>query len=214
MNRRHINPKNREKTILLTCKKYNIHDYKINKDYSVTVNGDVVLKNLSLNKLPLSFERVTGAFLCSGNNLKTLKGAPKFVGRDFDCSSNYLVSLEHGPKEVEGYFNASYNLLRTMLGAPEYLGSGINLSHNHLNSFDHFPKHIQGSINIFSNEFQDMEYLFLNILSFIKNPEYPYYDKKERLYHIFSDTEQKEFISWVQVRTRMKTINAIINSDE
>ena len=39
-------------------------------------------------------------FDCSGNELTSLEGSPKTVGRDFFCSGNELTSLEGSPKTV------------------------------------------------------------------------------------------------------------------
>lgn len=52
---------------------------------------------------------VCGWFNCSGNNLTTLKHAPKEVSGSFDCSENKLTSLEHAPKTVGGSFYCSGN---------------------------------------------------------------------------------------------------------
>jgi len=60
------------------CKKYGIKNYIINSDGSVDVDGDVSFK-VNLNKLPLKFGKVSGYFDCSYNFLTTLEGCPKWV---------------------------------------------------------------------------------------------------------------------------------------
>ena len=64
---------------------YGIRNYNINEDGSVDVEGDVNLSKLNLFELPFTFRKVTGNFICSYNNITTLKGAPTHVGLDFYC---------------------------------------------------------------------------------------------------------------------------------
>ena len=90
----YIKEYNNYKDIEDICKKYDITDYTINNDESIDVNGDVYLINMSLDKLPLKFNRVTGNFYCRDNQLTSLEGAPKEVGGDFYCHNNQLTSLE------------------------------------------------------------------------------------------------------------------------
>jgi len=73
------------------------------KDGVYNVNGDVRL-NKCVEKLPVKFGKVTGSFNCSNNNLITLEGCPKIVGREFDCSYNSLTSLKGCPTHVGGNF--------------------------------------------------------------------------------------------------------------
>ena len=93
------------------CKKHGIRihgNYTINSDGTIDVDGDVILSD-RLTKLPLKFGRVTGDFICSYNQLVSLRGCPTEVGGDFDCMDNKLVSLEGGPYSVGGGFNCSNN---------------------------------------------------------------------------------------------------------
>ena len=75
-----------------------------NADGSIDVHGDVDLYRLNLKKIPLKFNKVSGYFDCSYNNLTSLEGAPKEVGGAFWCTNNQLTSLEGCPKEVGGDF--------------------------------------------------------------------------------------------------------------
>jgi hypothetical protein len=50
------------------------------------------------------FGKVSGCFYCNGNQLRTLEGAPREVGRGFYCSRNPLISLEGAPEVIKGYF--------------------------------------------------------------------------------------------------------------
>ena len=118
-----------------------------------------VPKNISDNKLCASsnltslnndgmfqWSNVEGSFICFYSKIKTLEGAPKEVGEDFDCSycmyieslkgapekvKNFkcekcrnLTSLEGSPKEVRGDFECAYCISLTSLkGAPKEVGS-------------------------------------------------------------------------------------------
>ena len=41
-------------------------------------------------------------FWCSGNNLKSLKGAPKIINGSFWCHCNKLINLQYCPKFING----------------------------------------------------------------------------------------------------------------
>jgi hypothetical protein len=82
------------------CEKYNITNYTINGDGSIDVVGDVWLDNKGLTELPLTFNKVSGNFICSTNELTTLKGSPRWVGGFFSCNHNQLTSLEFGPDYI------------------------------------------------------------------------------------------------------------------
>ncbi len=107
--------------IIDTCHKYNIFNYKINKDFSITVRGTVNLSNTPITRLPLRFHRVTGDFICYRCQLTTLEGAPKYVGGEFDCRDNQLTSLEHSPIEVKEGFYCEHNPITSL----EHLPKGI-----------------------------------------------------------------------------------------
>jgi hypothetical protein len=93
------------------CKQYKIENYTINDDGSIDVNGDVNLSWLGITELPLRFNKVTGDFFCSHNNLTSLKGCPRWVGGFFNCIYNQLTSLEFSPDYVGGYFSCRCNKL-------------------------------------------------------------------------------------------------------
>ena len=64
--------------------------YTINEDNTVDVDGTVKVKNKNIKSLTngaFRFGIVQGNFYCARcEALKSLKGAPKKVGRKFDCS--------------------------------------------------------------------------------------------------------------------------------
>jgi hypothetical protein len=93
------------------CEQYNITNYTINDDGSIDVNGNVWLCRYNLTELPLTFNRVSGYFICSHNKLTRLKGCPRWIGGNFDCSYNRLSSLEFSPDYINGYFSCEQNHL-------------------------------------------------------------------------------------------------------
>jgi hypothetical protein len=93
--------------ISLICRKYGIRNYTINDDGSIDVIGDVFIG--SIKELPLIFNDVSGDFDCSGSELTTLKGCPRWIGGSFNCDFNNLTSLEFSPNYVGGWFSCEYN---------------------------------------------------------------------------------------------------------
>ncbi len=67
------------------CNEYRIRNYNINPDGSIDVNGDVDISELALDEIPLKFARVEGYFDCSKNYLTSLEGSPNYVGNGFTC---------------------------------------------------------------------------------------------------------------------------------
>ena len=109
------NPNNIDIELLKSCI---IGKYTINDDGSIDVDGDVVISNKRLTKIPFNFRNVSGGFDCTDNQLTSLEGAPTTVGGDvFDCSNNKLTSLEGAPNSVSGGFYCYYNQLTSLDGA-------------------------------------------------------------------------------------------------
>ena len=105
------------------CKEYNIRNYTINPDGSIDVNQIVRIWNKNFYKLPLQFNKVNGVFDCSGNNLKSLEGAPKELNNWFNCASNKLTSFQYSPKIIRnGGFDCENNDIRTFEYFPSYIG--------------------------------------------------------------------------------------------
>ena len=98
------------------CKRYLISNYTINPEGSIDVDGDVSIANGRLTKLPLKFNKVSGDFYCSWEDLTTLEGSPKEVGGDFFCSYNKLKSLKHSPSIISGLFYCVDNPLESLEG--------------------------------------------------------------------------------------------------
>ncbi len=105
------------------CKKYEIKNYSINPDGSIDVDGDVLLYNRGLSKIPIKFNKVSGSFEIFNNQLTSLVGCPNIVGSYFYCFNNKLTSLEgcpisdmhyyfgNNPLESLDGFNGDYNRL-------------------------------------------------------------------------------------------------------
>ena len=109
-------------TIDKICKEYGIKNYTINEDGSIDVNDNVWLNSKGLTELPLVFNKVNGDFNCSGNQLTTLKGCPRWVGGYFYCDFNDLTSLEFSPEYVGGSFGCTDNDLTDLVGSPKEVG--------------------------------------------------------------------------------------------
>ena len=151
--------------------------HEVYSDGSVSVEGDVLLRVLDLDRIPFKFRVVTGyfdcrhnklaslkgapnkvggSFYCFANNLTSLEGAPEEVGRDFDCGHNNLTSLQGAPKEVEGHFYCGDNRLTSLEGAPKEVGGNFYCVVNSLSSLEGAPEVIGGEFD--SDQFSDEDY--------------------------------------------------------
>lgn len=67
-------------------------DWEINKDREIDVKGNVDMSGAPDNPflktpyIPCNFNKVTGNFNCSKNQLTILEGSPRTVFGSFDCS--------------------------------------------------------------------------------------------------------------------------------
>jgi len=99
----------------------------------IDVEGDVSKKFVYCRngKIVYSFGKVSGNFLVEGLPLRTLEGAPEYVGGDFDCSGCYeLTYLKGAPRRVEGVFRCiDCKDLLSLEGAPEYVGKDFDCRH-------------------------------------------------------------------------------------
>jgi len=123
------------------------------KDREYVIKGDLDLSRMNLTELPdLSNVIIEGSFSCAGNQLTTLKGAPKKVGGNFVCSDNELFSLEGATQEIGRDFICSYNQLTTLKGAPKKVGGSFLCNDNQLTSLNFAPKEISGGFLCRGNE--------------------------------------------------------------
>ena len=65
------------------------------------VNSKEIIGTKGFNDI--QFGQVSGNFLCKGNQLTSLKGAPSHVGGDFLCYLNQLISLEGLPSGIKDF---------------------------------------------------------------------------------------------------------------
>lgn len=117
-----IKPVSKSRLIQTTKIKTFIKEYNLvyNKETMLyDCKGNVNLIEKGLTEFPVRFGVVNGNFICAGNKLTSLKGAPQEVGGYFDCSNNELTSLEGAPQKVGDSFYCGYNKLKTLKGAPQ-----------------------------------------------------------------------------------------------
>ena len=140
------------------CKKYDINNYNINDDMSISVEGDVNLTHRNLKSLPIKFKEITGYFSCRDNKLISLKNCPETVGGDFSCGNNQLTSLEGCPKTVGGGLSCSNNQLTSLKGCPETVGGHFSCSNNQLTSLKYCPETVGGDFYCSYNQLTSLKY--------------------------------------------------------
>ena len=128
-----------------------------NNDGSWDINGDVLINNLGLNKIPLKFNKVSGNFHCENNNLTSLEGSPEEVGGYFNCSINKLTSLIGAPNEINKSFFCSNNKLNSLKGAPKIINYSFCCSKNNLTSLEGSPKKMGGDFECYDNSLITLE---------------------------------------------------------
>jgi hypothetical protein len=142
------------------CKMYKITNYNINGDGSVDINGNVHLYNIKASRrIPITFNNVSGNFICSNNKIASLIGCPKVVGGDFHCGgSKYLTSLIGCPSEVGGDFNCVFSRLSSLEHCPTSVGGGFNCSNNQISSLEHCPTSVGGDFECRQNQLTSLVY--------------------------------------------------------
>lgn len=94
----------------------------------------------TLGKLPAE---ISGNFYISSNRtLKSLVGAPKIIGLDFDCNSCNLKSLEGSPEKVGNTFNCSKNSIENLQGGPKEVKKVYDCSSNKISSLEDLAREI------------------------------------------------------------------------
>jgi hypothetical protein len=107
------------------------------------VSGHFNIQSAGLKSLEGAPRKVGGDFNCSLNNeLTSLKGAPQEVGGHFNCLQNALTSLKEAPKRIKGIFNCGYNSLKTLEGAPEVVEGSFQCAGNPLISLAEAPESV------------------------------------------------------------------------
>ena len=138
--------------------RYNINRYTINDDFTIDVDGFVVLDKENLKEFPeyIQFNIVKGDFYCSENNLTSLRGCPREVSGNFYCNKNELLSLEGAPKKVRN-FDCGFNRLTSLKGAPIEVMYSFYCDHNQLTSLKGTPKKIGMHFGCNNNKLTTLE---------------------------------------------------------
>ena len=159
------------------------NNYTINPDGSIDVDNNVSLSGIIriLNKLPIKFNKVTGSFYCSNNQLTSLEDSPREVGGDFYCKENQLTSLEGGPKIVDGDFVCRDNQLTSLQGAPKKVGGDFYCDYNELTSLEGFPESVGGNFVCRGNQITD----FRGVPEFFEGLFYCEENPIEEIYKLF-----------------------------
>jgi hypothetical protein len=101
-------------------------------------------------KIPPVEGKWKGDFICSGNNLMSLEGAPSSIDGDFYCYHNQLTSLKGAPSSVGGDFYCYNNQLTSLEGASPSVGGDFYCSNNQLTSLKDVHKQIKKIGGVFS----------------------------------------------------------------
>ena len=115
---------------------YDINDIKDFPCKFNRINGDFFIESIDdfIDKFP---ERVEGKLSIINCGLDSLKDLPtKYVGKDFDCSSNNLQTFE---------------------GLPEYIGGDLNADSNDIYTFDGLENY-EGQISVYLNPIQSIKF--------------------------------------------------------
>lgn len=115
---------------------HNIKNYTLIEDskygYVVDVDGSVNLTCKNLKSIDIKFKTISGNFNCSNNYITSLEGCPTTVGGHFSCDDNQLTNLEGVPTSVAGYFSCMSNQLTTLKGGPTSVGDNFYFYNNPL----------------------------------------------------------------------------------
>ena len=113
-----------------------------------TVHGRANLASLTNGMF--KWGEVKGSFNCAGSSkLKSLEGAPEYVGGNFNCSFCVnLKNLEGAPKEVKGNFSCGYcSNLTSLKGAPSEVGGVFDCHACSITSLEGAPKRVDGNFS-------------------------------------------------------------------
>lgn len=133
-------------------KERDIKNYKIKKDLTIDVKGDVVLAEND-KEIPsyIQFGKISGDFWCNDCfDLESLKGCPKEVKGEFNCCNcPKLESLEGAPQKVGTWFDCSEcDKLESLKGAPRKVGGGFYCTGcKNLKSLEGAPQKVGASFN-------------------------------------------------------------------
>ena len=131
---------------------HRIRYYHITDDLIINVNGGIDLSGYKEEYLPdfIQFGEVLGYFDISYcKNLKSLKGCPEYVGKNFMCNyCHYLETMEYTPNYVgcDIWFN-SCRALKSLKGLPNKINGDLYFNDcPNIKSIDGIPSTITGSL--------------------------------------------------------------------
>ncbi|MDD5649179.1 MAG: hypothetical protein PHF86_01995 [Candidatus Nanoarchaeia archaeon] len=107
--------------------------FKINDDLTIDIYGFFATSwkgnfpdYIQFNKI-FTNKNNNGDFqIGAGNKMNTLRGCPKIVEGNFDCTKNNLKNLIGGPIIVEGTYYCGQNPLESLEGLAKEIGSGLS----------------------------------------------------------------------------------------
>lgn len=150
-------------------------------DYGFVVDvpqGDIQLEYFKLQVIPVKFGLVAdnfscrfneltnldffplelqGAFDCSNNRLRSLKGCGPQIGYYFSCENNFITSLQHLPK-MDGGLECSHNCLTSLEFCPELISGGLDCSFNQITSLKGVARQILGGFDCSNNYVGTLDY--------------------------------------------------------
>jgi len=124
---------------------------KFYSKYIIDVKGFVNISKCNLKEIPVQFGYVGGNFSCGNNQLISLKGSPYKVKGAFSCNNNKLTSLENCPVDVFN-FDCSNNQLTSLKNGPEEVLGVYICSNNLLISLEGCPKEVGSNFNCWNNK--------------------------------------------------------------
>lgn len=109
---------------------YGVQNYVINNDFTVDIDGDLVLwpdgKPFTMDWLEyFNFGMVNGDVHGEFNALITLEGLPNWVSGDYYINNNHLTSLKYLPKYIGGDLYIHHNKLEELDLGDTYIGGEI-----------------------------------------------------------------------------------------
>lgn len=97
---------------------YNITNYTVNKDGSISVHDNVDLSNRQLTEIPFNFHHVQGKFDVSDNLLTSLKNCPTHCN-DLNICGNYLLkTIDNFRLKVQDTFSANNTKISSLDNLP------------------------------------------------------------------------------------------------
>ena len=147
-----------EEEIEAWLEKYEVEDYEIHDDLTVTLNSDLNLFVKSIRVIPIKFKE-TKSIKISSNYLTSIDWAPEVVSGDFECNNNQITSLEGGPKEVHGTFDCEQNKLTSLEGGPKVVKGSYVCSNNNLGNLKGIADEVGASVDVSNCNLTSLEFL-------------------------------------------------------